>query len=350
MSKLLVSNIQSVGDALTDPVTGIVRWFRANRRWLGDPNLHFVSAELVDTSNFGGTPYKKTVVVGGGGSTRTEAIDGCLGEAVERYSATMARDSSIVVATSNDLPRSRSVVTFSEPSSARAGDGTDAPRSWVSGETGWDAQPVWIPAALVFFPFRARAKGDHIVQQTTTGLAAGSSPSAAALSGLHEMIERDALALTWHLKVRVPEVDLSRAACPDVSDAVDRATASGATVRLFETTTDCEIPAYLALSVSDEAGPAVTAGAAANIHGCRAARKAIIEASFTRALAARQVRVWTGQGKALPTDSSIISDFGLRALWYSDPSHNSAFDFCSNRPKKPIFPSVSTCKIPPQNW
>jgi hypothetical protein len=141
------------------------------------------------------------------------------------------------------------------------------------------------------------------------------------------MIERDALALTWHLKVRVPEVDLSRAACPDVSDAVDRATASGATVRLFETTTDCEIPAYLALSVSDEAGPAVTAGAAANIHGCRAARKASLKRhSRGRWLPARLEFGPARAKRCRPIPASfLISVFGPSGIQIRPTTRHSIF-------------------------
>ena len=345
MSKPLASSIQSASDALTAPETGIVRWFRTNRRWLDDPNLHFVSAELVDTSVFGGTPYKETVVVGGAGATRDEAIDGCLGEAAERYSATMTPDRSLVVGTPDNLPSSRSVVYFPEPPSREAEGQTSSARSWIAASTAGSAQPVWIPAALVFFPFRARAEGDHLVQQTTTGLAAGSSLAAATLSGLHELIERDALALTWHLEAQVPEVDLSRVECPDLKDAIERAEASGARVRLFEITTNCEVPAFLALSVSDGVGPAVTAGAAANIDGCRAARKAVIETSFTRALAARQTRVWTGQDRAL---QPIPASFRISAYAPSGTRIRSTAPLsisCSNHPTRPARPSVSTRKF-----
>ena len=60
-----------------------------------------------------------------------------------------------------------------------------------------------VPAALVFVPYQYR-KGNQdvpITQPISTGLACGCSYEEAAISGLCEVIERDAFTLTWQARL-----------------------------------------------------------------------------------------------------------------------------------------------------
>lgn len=62
-------------------------------------------------------------------------------------------------------------------------------------------QPVLVPAALVYYPYMSR-KGKSFIFNDTSGLASGNTLEEAVLSGLAEVIERDALYNNFNLNER----------------------------------------------------------------------------------------------------------------------------------------------------
>ena len=97
-----------------------------------------------------------------------------------------------------------------------------------------------------------RSDSEKFIRGVTTGAAVHSSLDAAILNGLLEVIERDAIALVWLQRLRLPEVEVE-------SDRLDEEVRihhelvqnSGLTVKLFDATTDFGVPVLYALQMSE---------------------------------------------------------------------------------------------------
>ncbi|RQG96243.1 YcaO-like family protein [Natrarchaeobius oligotrophus] len=121
------------------------------------------------------------------------ALMKAVGEALERYCAGVYRDDDFVRASESDLERPISPTDLVRPDDAPSVDPT-AERRWVPGENLATGDPVHLPAAAVQFP----QPGDRLLPAITTGLGLGSSTIDALLSGLTEVIERDATMIAWY--------------------------------------------------------------------------------------------------------------------------------------------------------
>src|SRR5690606_37314943 len=69
---------------------------------------------------------------------------------------------------------------------------SDAPRSWVWGWSLTCGAPRLVPAARVFAPFTPLTPDDHVDGPVVSGFATDNTLTEATLSGLLEVIDRDA--------------------------------------------------------------------------------------------------------------------------------------------------------------
>lgn len=126
-----------------------------------------------------------------------------------------------------------------------------------------DWTPVWsltrrrqvlLPSALLYYnvpdPVARR-----MVRADSNGCAAGGTPEDAALQGLLELVERDAVALWWYNRTRQPAVDLD--ACGDAwTDEIRRTHAAlGREMWVLDLTADLGVPVMVALSRRTDRSP-----------------------------------------------------------------------------------------------
>lgn len=138
---------------------------------------------------------------------------------------------------------------------------------WIEGEDLLGGGRIWLPYELVHtdYTLPATAGGGCFVADTN-GLASGNHLAEAILHGLCEVIERDATAL-WTLSV--PEAQAQRCADPAGIDdpgcrlVLERFAAADLDVRIWETTTDIGVAAFVCLIAGrdpDDADPEFGAG------------------------------------------------------------------------------------------
>jgi ribosomal protein S12 methylthiotransferase accessory factor len=176
----------------------------------------------------------------------------------------------------------------------------DAPICWTKGTSLCTGERVFVPAAMVYVPFHYLIdRGDTpICQPISTGLAAGFSLSDAALSGLCEVIERDAFTITWQARLSHPRV-LVTTLPQHCRDRVTRFTEVGLRVEILDITTDLGVPTILTIALGDrDTSPAVAVAAAAHPQSDIAVNKSLEELAHTRKFA-RQVMDYT---PPLPVD------------------------------------------------
>jgi ribosomal protein S12 methylthiotransferase accessory factor len=271
---------------LVSPRVGIVRELRPQLREAAEPEPpHLWTAELAHY-DFRPAPRADRMTAGKG-RTEAAAKAAAVGEAVERYCAAHRGDPdrSFVAALADVPTRAFSPadgVLYAAEQYARDGWPyppwrPETPLTWVRGAALVDGEPVALPAGLVHLSRALPRPEDALVQSTSNGLAAGATLEEALLGGLCEVVERDALLVTWMNRLPATELDVSAAGGP--AGAVARHYAAlGVEVRCFVLPTDLPATVVLALALEDAPDrPATVAAAGCSPSPARALEKAVFE-------------------------------------------------------------------------
>ncbi len=149
--------------------------------------------------------------------------------------------------------------------------------TWVRGRSLGGADPVALPAGAVYLSAAMPLAQDVLAQSTSNGLAAGATLEAAVLGGMCEVIERDAVMITWMNRLPAAEIDV--AAAGGFSAALHRHyRALGMRVRCFALATDLPATVVLALGFDDSPHrPATVAAAGCHPAPAMALEKAMFE-------------------------------------------------------------------------
>src|SRR5262249_40557602 len=145
---------------------------------------------------------------GGVSTDRYVGIAKAMGEAVERYCSAFFDYNELSLSRYRDIQQpatSPGSYALYRPEQYERGDlqwvpfDLDALVCWAHGTSLVTQTQVMLPAAMVFVPYQYRLSVGEapVAQPISTGLAAGCSFEEAALSGLCEVIERDAFTITW---------------------------------------------------------------------------------------------------------------------------------------------------------
>lgn len=294
---------------------------------------------LFDRSSFGRN--------GGSGLTRDLARASAVGETIERYAAAAYDQKTLISAsyaelTGQGLPTAapESFPLYSERQYRTPGFpyrpfSPESRISWTWGTSLVTHHEVLVPACLVFIPFLSDSRVAHAV---STGLACDISPAGAALNGLYEVIERDAIMIMWMGRLPAPRLGLDGfAALRDVFDRVFRP--SGLDFTLNDISTDLGIPVVFALAIDRSTeGLALTAGAAANGDPERAALKALSEAA--------QGRLWLknelDNGRlSRPLDRHEVVTFDDHVRWFGRQEHLGHVEFLTTAAAPAASPWVA---------
>lgn len=199
-----------------------------------------------------------------------EAFMKALGEALERYSAGVYRESEFAVgpaADRNAVPPSE----FVRPGGEYRQPNPDDAVQWVPGERLATGERVDLPAEFVQFPPPESAYKPAI----TTGLGLGSSGVGALLSGLYEVVERDATMLAWYSTFEPLGLTVSDEAFETLAR---RARAEGLSVTPMLVTQDVDVPVVTVAVHREDEWPRFAVGSGADLDAKAAARAALTEA------------------------------------------------------------------------
>ena len=256
---------------LVSPISGVVTWLKRTTdeadSWLhvywSGSNLGARSRSL---SSLRRSLRSKSA---GKGSTREQSEVSALCEAVERYSGAChgdeirIRQRLIDFASENEPIHPNAAQLFSD-SQLDDADGINAkghpynnivpPRFDPEAEIDWT--PVWsltqerhryLPTSMLYsMPAEQRGPQDLIAD--SNGCAAGNTLEEAILQGFYELVERDAFAIWWYNRLRVPAVDLGSFDDEYLASVSDHYTRYGRDLWMLDVTADIGIPTFVALS------------------------------------------------------------------------------------------------------
>ncbi|MBH8572078.1 YcaO-like family protein [Nostocaceae cyanobacterium CENA369] len=243
----------------------------------------------------------------GKGMTDEQAIIGAIGEALERYCGSIVERQKVIVSSYEELSNacdnsfgqqiqqgvgdravpppaffSFSDKQYSDPAFGFPAFEPAMQTSWVAALNLASNQQTLVPAALVYLNFCSDLPGDYILPVTTNGMASGFSVEFAAYSGLCELIERDALIITWLNRLPAPRIYFDGQ--PGIETEIARNYARfGIELMAFDFTTDIQIPVIAAMAI-DRSGksPSLVIGLGCHLDGRTALRKAIFEVCQAR--------------------------------------------------------------------
>lgn len=151
----------------------------------------------------------------GSGLDADAALIPALAEGLERYCAAVARSEQFTWATAEELgndaldldtiPRC-SVNELAHPKCPLTLPDKCARIRWVRALSLLDGRIVYVPAVMVYSHIGIASPGERFWLAISTGCAAHSSYSRALLRAIYEVIERDAISITWLQKLRLPEI------------------------------------------------------------------------------------------------------------------------------------------------
>ncbi|MFD0222926.1 TOMM precursor leader peptide-binding protein [Streptomyces hirsutus] len=202
----------------------------------------------------------------GKGATAVEARASALGEAVERYSAARQGDELTITDSLTGLgpaavhPNAYQLFHERQYAERDRWNASHTPFHHVcapfdpGAPTEWT--PVWsltagtqrlLPTATLYFDTSSGGTRDGLWADSN-GNAAGSSPEDALVQGFLELVERDAVALWWYNRLRLPGVDLDAFDEPWLSGLRDALGRAGRQVWALDLTSDLGIPVMAAVS------------------------------------------------------------------------------------------------------
>ena len=263
------------------PLTGVVS--RLER--IGGDQL--LDASFVAKHNFSPRPESVEALQAGlsgdsygKGSTAEQGEASALMEAIERYSGIFQGDEirttrRLIDFAPGEAIHPNDVHLFSDAQYGRDGEyvdcaGEEAPRRFdPEAETEWS--PLWslrdqrfkyLPTGLLYFFHEGAA---NRIDADSNGCAAGNTFEEAVLQGFLELVERDAYAIWWYNRLRLPGIDLDAVGDSYVRDLRDALTARGRDIWALNATSDLGIPVVVAVahwtSEDDEEHVEIAAGA-----------------------------------------------------------------------------------------
>ena len=224
-------------------------------------------ASTADTSGF--SDARAAAQSAGVSADWDEALMKALGEGMERYCAGIYREEEFAVARPSELGNAVSPAEFVRPTGWE--DPSDEEIEWVSGRNLTTGDLVHLPAEFVHFP----PPSMRFKPSITTGLGLGNSTVEALLSGIYEVIERDATMLAWYSTFE----PLGLAVEDEGFEAlVKRARAEELEVTTLLVTQDIDVPVVAVAVHREGEWPKFAVGSGANLDPDAAARSALAEA------------------------------------------------------------------------
>ena len=284
---------------LVSPVSGVVTWLRRTTdetdSWL---HVHWAGSNLgMRSRTLSSLRRSLRSKSAGKGSTREQSEISALCEAVERYSGAYHGD---------EIRERRRFVEFAREDAIHPNDAqlfsdhqldnaesinakghpynVVPPRLDPEAEIDWT--PVWsltqqrhrhLPTSMLY-SMAPEQRGPSDLIADSNGCAAGNTVEEAILQGFYELAERDAFAIWWYNRLRVPAVDFSSFDDAYLASAAENYARYERDVWILDVTSDIRIPAFVALSRRPDAKTEdIIYGAGAHADPRIAALRAICE-------------------------------------------------------------------------
>jgi ribosomal protein S12 methylthiotransferase accessory factor len=255
-------------------------------------------------------------------------------EAAERYAGGEFFDEAPLRRRSGELPGREidlaavprcSADEYADPACPVIAPDWRAEMRWIEGRELYSGERIWLPTTMACYGL-ARLPSERFGYPISTGYAVHSDMPNALFAAISEVVERDAIAVTWLQRLPLPRLP---------SSVLDEEAALLTTwlrrhfvePHLFDATTDVGLPTvYVVLRAEHDALTATTVSCATGLTIRQAARKAILEAIPSRMAVKRE-------SKAPPKSYAEFSGIGDGMHYMAGREMQYAFDFLTEQPE-----------------
>jgi ribosomal protein S12 methylthiotransferase accessory factor len=322
--------------ALVRPQVGLVDQCAFLWQELGIPNFEIATAELDHlTSLFPYItephgPYVRNKAIGGSGSDVDPEIAWikAVAEAAERYATMVYTPDDFIEASATELgtlaldlqriPRC-SEREYADPKCPiRAVDPTQ-PIRWVRGYSLTHGQERLVPAVMTHLYVKARAAENFWIP-ISTGVAAHTHLAAALVTAICEVIERDAIALSWLTRLPLQRIVPPTSMPTALAEFEWRVRHSQTRYEFFDATTDVGVPTVFCVQLA-EGHPTceVSVSCATSVNAYKAYASAIREAVPARTALSGEITI--------PDQVADFFDLIHGAAYYGRGGHRQDFAF-----------------------
>lgn len=317
---------------------GLIRTCKTLLMSAGEPRIHAVSAIPTNTRLYMGSEISGDT--GAAGFSHEHALMGAIGECIERYCCAYIDRNKLVVASQDELgPEAIGFDEFAihEPAQYDANFPfspyrADRPISWAEGRSLITGARRFVPASLVHVPYMPRDRADFLCLAVSSGQACHTDRDQAILTGLYEVVERDAFMIAWLRRLPLPQVDYL--ADPECAAVYERHFAGcDLEFRVYDMTLDLAIPSMLCVVEGRSArGPIIGTGAATRVSPRDAVIKSLLEAAqdmiWCRDLVRRRAD-W----RPAPDFSNVVT-FEDHVRLYCEPEMKAHLSFLYETPRR----------------
>jgi ribosomal protein S12 methylthiotransferase accessory factor len=184
----------------------------------------------------------------------------------------------------------------------------------------------WVPAVLTYLHVPAQSTGERFTLPISTGCAAHRTPVEAVRNAICEVVERDAISLTWLQRLALPRIEFDLVEA-NLAGFLELAADRNSTVHLFDATTDIGIPTVYGLDiVRDHPRCTTVVMCATDLDPRRAVAKVLREAASGR--------IALSADRSTPDDPDDFITAYDGAAYMGRPERLGAFDFLLDSPAR----------------
>jgi ribosomal protein S12 methylthiotransferase accessory factor len=321
----LMEHVLSVRQEPTDP-----------RFEIGTTSLGNLTMTFPHVATDRGTDARNEALGGAGADVNAElAWIRAVVEGAERYCCIVHEEGDFVIATARELgadamnlssvPR-LSEREYADPACPFVPPDPTIPMRWTRAYSMLDRREVFVPSVMTHLYLDVR-RGEAFWQPITTGVAAHTSLAKALVSAICELIERDAIALTWLCRLSLPMIQVDYPVPDVLATALERLQESKVQQYFFDATTDLAVPTVYALQlVEGHETLSQFVSCATDFDAAAACAKTIREAAASRPVF---------HGSYRPPEKVVdFSNLYDGAIEMGRPSAREAFRFLLDSPRR----------------
>jgi len=339
---LTPEEIEAAIEPFVNNRTGIMAGAFELQKPSGYPDICVYSSDVSNVAVLHDNVYlpRRASSIGGAGSStqRNLALTKAYCEALERYCNVVYDPASVIVASRDELgdaaidlnlfaQGSADEYQFPHPRNIFAPPDNSKPLRWLRGYSLITGKPIYVPFMAVYISSPYIYPAEAFITPISTGSALAASYEQAIISGLCEVIERDALMITWLQELPLPRIDVSTLRDPEFQERLKRVEAAGLKQVFFDASLDLGVSTIYALQINPSAQVAGLVMASTKLDPVQAMIRVMDESAPSRIA----ITHWTHNESSFdPQDFRTFNLLEDGAVYYANAEHLPAFDFLLN--------------------